>query len=156
MGHSAGATHVACSVARGEGGMAGIVLLSGVYDFTDFVRAGASTNLEAYLGSSGAILREASPLGRLVESGLPILFGCAEFDPPAFQRQTVLLLDALFELKRSFPNVHFAAGHNHFSTVLHIGAQNTRDRILSDRLADFIVSVRTLRHYGAISKDERY
>jgi pimeloyl-ACP methyl ester carboxylesterase len=155
MGHSAGATHVACCVARGEGGIAGVALMSGVYDFADFVKAGASANLEAYLGCNGAIFREVSPLGGLVESGLPILFGCAEFDPPSFQRQTVLLLDALFELKGTFPNVHFAAGHNHFSTVLHIGAQNTHDRIFSDRLSDFITSVHA-RRYGAISKGERH
>jgi acetyl esterase/lipase len=155
MGHSAGAAHVACCVARGERGVAGIALLSGVYDFADFVKAGASTNLEAYLGSNGAIFREASPLGGLVESGIPILLGCAEFDPPSFQRQTILLLNALFELKGTFPNVHFAAGHNHFSTVLHIGARNTDDRMLSDRLSDFIASVTARRFDGTILKGER-
>lgn len=141
MGQSAGATHVAAYAARGGRDVAGIVVMSGVYDFPAGVEDGLRPNLEQYAGDGAAALRSASPLRGLVDGGLPTLFTCAELDPAAFHRQAAMLFDAFFAKTKRFPNVHYNVGHNHISAIAHLGARDTGDQALADRLLEFIRTV---------------
>jgi len=66
------------------------------------------------------------------------MFGVSELDPPMFHQQAKALADAIFAQTKRFPNVLFLPRHNHISQIAHLNAAGTGDRLLSDRLAEFI------------------
>ena len=144
LGQSAGAAHSAMYAARsdlypsGGIGVAGIVLLSGVYDFTTYP---PSDGTRAYIGDADAAAAAASAIDGLLASRAPLLFVAAEFDPPEFQAQAMQLADALFARDGHFPNGLYLPRHNHISQVVHLNAQHTGDPLLSLRLAEFVQSV---------------
>ncbi len=134
MGQSAGASHVATYAANDAGAanaIAGIILLSGVYDFGSFPNA---PNVAAYL--NGANNTDAVP--GIVATNIPLLFCISEFDPPPFHAQTHRLFEALYERDGVVPNIAFLPGHNHISQVANINAGDVQDRGLTERLTDFI------------------
>lgn len=94
MGQSAGATHVMSYVALPElhaapnAGVAGIVLMSGVYDFAG--ELSGSPNVQAYLGDAAAKGVDLIPGFTAVT--LPLMFGISEFDTPPFHEQAHQLL----------------------------------------------------------------
>jgi acetyl esterase/lipase len=139
VGHSAGATHVACYAARADlharagGGVNGLVLMSGNYEFAE-----PSPQAVAYFGSDPAACAEASAIAGVVSSGLPALLVISEFDSPSAHRQTKLLADALYEHDGRNANLLFLPRHNHISMLSHLNAAGTDDSLLSDRLAEFI------------------
>jgi triacylglycerol lipase len=141
LGQSAGAAHAAMYAARpdlspgGRVDVAGIALMSGIYDFSRF---GPGPTLNGYLPDEPGLAARASSVAGLVASNLPVLFVVSELDPPAFQQQAMLLANALFERDGHFPNVVFMPRHNHISQIAHLGAQDVDDLVLSARLAEFI------------------
>ena len=141
LGQSAGATHVATYGARpelhasGGGGVRAIAMLSGVYDFTLLEPAG---NARVYLGDAPDAAAKGSALPALATAGIPLMFGISEFDPPLFHEQAKALTDALYAQTKRFPNVLFLPRHNHISQIAHLNAADTGDRLLSDRLEEFI------------------
>jgi len=143
MGQSAGAAHVATYLARpdlwpqGRPGIAGAVLLSGVYEFGD---ADQSPNVLTYFGDPAAAAA-ASPLAGIVAARIPLLFAVAEFDPPRFHAQAMQLAQALYARDARMPNVLVLAGHNHITEITHLNAPEIDDPMLSDGLADFIVRI---------------
>ncbi len=135
LGTSAGATHVATAIAREPDlPVAGAILLSGIFDFADPELA---ADLAPYIGDDAGSYAARSPLAELVASGIPLMPVMAELDPPAFERQTLALVNALFERDGTMPHFLRLPGHNHFSSALHL---NGEDGWLGERMADFIAS----------------
>lgn len=140
MGQLAGATHVASYAglerfhAAPNGGVTGLIVLSGVYDFVLF---GPSESLVTYLGDRRRSA-EASPLPGLAATPLPLLFGNAEYDPPEFHAQAKALYDARYAQRERSPDYQYLPGHNHISQVAHLNAAWTDDTLLGERLEGFI------------------
>src|SRR5690606_17379474 len=94
MGQSAGASHVASSVAHpdlqdpAELGLSGLILLSGMYDWTTMDPGPMG---RAYLGEDSSLHAARSSLPGLLDCGLPLLVSLAECDPPMFEQQGLQL-----------------------------------------------------------------
>ncbi|ROO87589.1 alpha/beta hydrolase family protein [Actinocorallia herbida] len=120
-GHSAGASHVAGYLA-GHGGtpphVAAAVLLSGIYTLRDAER---NPLLRAYYGGDPALYEAREPLAGLVESGLPVLYGVAEYDPPDFQEQAAAVIAAHFARHGAVPAFAHVQGHHHISEIVSLG-----------------------------------
>jgi len=140
MGQSAGATHVAGYVSqdrfqpRGSTGLAGALLISGIYDA---LTQPPNQFSAAYYGEDPAVRAEASHLAGLVNSKLPLLFSVSEFDPRDFHDQAAQLSSAWHRQHGRVPPLEFLFGHNHLSPVQAIGS--TVDD-LGPRIARFIAA----------------
>jgi acetyl esterase/lipase len=120
-GNSAGAVHVASYVAgqgggRGtDGGLPGVrgaALLSGIYRLRT-PRPGEPEH--AYYGPDPDPAADSLP--GLVASPVPLLFGVAERDPAAFQREAAGVVAAWQDAHGVMPGLVYVGGHNHISTV---------------------------------------
>lgn len=133
MGHSAGATHVASCLSRGEEGVAAAVLLSGIYDLPDGQPA---ERLAAYFGDDPDRYGERSPLPGLLASPVPMLFGVAEWDGPSFHHQATKVIEAFLAERSAMAPFVWVQGHNHISEILSFGIDDT----LSAPLHRFLTS----------------
>ncbi len=138
MGTSAGAAHAAAYAvnarfhAAGDSGLAGLVLLSGLYDMV----SAPGTDLKiAYFGDDPANYEAGSTLQGLTRTTIPLLLVLTELDPPEFQRQTLVLLDQYLKHNHKLPYFVHMNGHNHLSSTMHL---NTSDTLLGDRIRDFV------------------
>jgi acetyl esterase/lipase len=138
MGHSAGAVHVATYVSHPEfhtvkgGGLAGAILLSGVYDLT----AGTAGDPErAYFGADSARYAEQSSLPGLRATKIPLMITSAELDPPGFTRQFDLLKEATCNSASGCAHAFMLPQHSHMSEVYSI---NTTDTRLTDEILEFV------------------
>src|SRR5499427_6985255 len=83
MGHSAGATHVASYVSHPQfhgpkgSGLAGAMLSSGGYDFTE---GDQSEGRIAYFGNDPALLAQRSSVAGLIKTKIPFMINSAELD----------------------------------------------------------------------------
>ncbi|MEY3660668.1 MAG: hypothetical protein RLZZ169_1494 [Pseudomonadota bacterium] len=124
MGQSAGAAHVASYIAHAElyaprpPGVKGIILLSGIYDYSSMP---PSPMEPAYLGEDRSLYASRSSLAGLVASTVPFLVSLAEFDPPQFEAQTLQLLTACLQHRGSLPPFVYGSGQNHVSVAMHLG-----------------------------------
>jgi acetyl esterase/lipase len=137
MGHSAGAVHVASYVAlpklhgpRGTG-LAGAILVSGLYDFSKFPPGPPE---KAYFGEEEAKRAEASTVALLPETRIRVMVVYGELDPAQFIEQSKLMGDALCKANRCSSLLRLPK-HSHMSEVYAI---NTKDRVLSDEIAAFV------------------
>jgi len=136
MGTSAGAVHAASYVAHrefhppGGPGIAGAVLLSGMYDLAPVPRNPLHT---AYFGSDEERYRTASTLPGLVGATVPLLFVLTEMDPPDFQRQGLGVIGAWMQRHGRWPSFVHMLGHNHLSSTMHL---NSPDGFLGERILD--------------------
>lgn len=137
MGQSAGAAHAAAYVAHPQiyapavHGLSGLILLSGLYNFS-----GMSGPLErAYLGPDPTLYAARSALAGLVGSGIPMLVTIAEHDPPLFEAQGLELLVALQQKHGQLPRFVHMLGQNHLSVALYLGLP---DDLLAPQLARFL------------------
>ncbi|MGB7181994.1 MAG: alpha/beta hydrolase [Burkholderiaceae bacterium] len=136
FGQSAGAVHVAGYVARpslrGPGPIAaGAVIMSGIYDLTRFPR---NPFEDAYYGTDTSVMSECSTLDGLVEPDITCLFAIAELDSAAFQAQAAYLVSACVKKTKRWPNIVYANGHNHLSTVYSLGCPEHR---LGEQIIEF-------------------
>lgn len=137
MGHGAGAAHIADYLSHpdlqppGGVGVAGAILISGVYDLTTMPM---SRNLKAYYGDDPDHYAERSAQTGLVEAKIPLLLADAEFDPVDLEKQGSALKEALCAA-RQCPRFILLPGHNHLSEVYAI---NTKDVLLARAISDFI------------------
>ena len=130
MGTSAGAVHVATHLRlRGENGLAGAVLLSGLYGFTPLDERDT-----LYYGPAD-LYPERRPMEAVLAATLPLLVVGAEYDPPRFQAEFAALLSARLDRHGVLPRTFAASGHNHFSLAYHLGTADTR---LADEVLGFI------------------
>jgi len=136
LGTSAGATHAAGAIALDPSTpVAGAILLSGMYDFTD---PALRDILAPYLGEDPLRYADKSPLEALIASEVPLMLVMAELDPPEFERQTFNLAARLLERDGTMPHLVRLPGHNHFTAALHL---NGEDRWLGERIADFVFNL---------------
>jgi triacylglycerol lipase len=137
MGHSAGAAHVAQYVGHPElqavpgGGIAGAIMVSGLFDTTT---AEPNPPLQAYFGTDRSQYAPRSALPGMVASGLPMMLAHAELDPPDFHQQAEQAHSALCAARRC-PDSYRLLGHTHMSEVYSI---NTPDRGLVDAIRAFV------------------
>jgi len=141
MGHSAGAAHVAHYLGHAEfhvapqGGVAGVILFSGVFDPAT---AKPSANLEAYYGADTSRYAEQSPYAGLVQLDLPFLIAVAEWDPQDFYRQAADLHERIRYHGGGHAWYYQLEGHNHMSEMYAIG---TGDEALETLLRSFVRGV---------------
>jgi len=125
MGQSAGGAHVASYLAQtrlhrgGQAGIAGALMISGIYDATT---QPASQFSDAYYGEGPALRSEARHIDGLLASTVPRLFTVSEFDPADFQDQAMQLAQAWHQKKGSYPPLEWLSGHNHLSPAQTIGS----------------------------------
>jgi acetyl esterase/lipase len=137
MGHSAGAVHVASYVSHREfhkvkdGGLAGAIMLSGIYDLT---AGGRGDPERAYFGADAGRYAEQSSLQGLLATKTPLMITSAELDPDAFTQQFDLL-KAACKKPVGCPRAFMLPQHSHMSEVYAI---NTADTRLSDEIRDFV------------------
>jgi acetyl esterase/lipase len=137
MGHSAGAVHVASYVSHREfhkvkdGGLAGAIMLSGIYDLT---AGGRGDPERAYFGADAGRYAEQSSLQGLLVTKIPLMITAAELDPGAFAQQFDLL-KAACRKAGGCPRAFMLPQHSHMSEVYAI---NTADTGLSDEILDFV------------------
>lgn len=137
-GQSAGAVHVASYVAHEAyhavlgGGIAGAVLMSGIYD-----TVGTEPNEmhKAYYGDDASKYGEASCIPGLLQTDAPLLFTVSEFDPRAFQIEAAGLVRAWAEAKSAFPEMHFLTGHNHLTPAQSLGSP---EKEVEELVAEFV------------------
>jgi triacylglycerol lipase len=140
VGQSAGATHVAAYVshdpfhADGTAGIAGAVMVSGVYDPTTQAPNPFSG---AYYGEDPATRSAARLTAGLLASSVRLLFTVSEFDARDFQDQAAQLAQAWHQDKGRYPPLEFLAGHNHLSPAQAIGSAEDD---LGPRIASFVTA----------------
>jgi triacylglycerol lipase len=142
FGHSAGATHAGTYAAMpqfhgGRGiGIGGLILTSGIYDFTDFP---LTDNHKSYTGDGASNLAARSPIGGLRSLAVPALIAAAELDPPPFIDQHRRLIEAMAQSPGGKPRVFTLKGHSHLSLGFSIGTEETA---LTGPILDFVSSVK--------------
>jgi triacylglycerol lipase len=138
MGHSAGAVHVASYVSHPEfhkvkgGGLAGAIMVSGIYDLTATPLADPE---RAYFGNDPARYAERSSLSGLATTDIPLMLAAAELDPPGFVLQFDQLKQATCNRVRGCARTFLLPQHSHMSEVYSI---NTADTRLTDEILDFV------------------
>jgi carboxylesterase type B len=141
MGHSAGAAHVAQYVAHPQfhaapgGGIAGAVLLSGIFDMST---AEANPPLQAYFGKDAARYPQQSAVPGLQAAKVPLFVAYAELDPEDFHQQSRQLHAALCQSGPCAP-LYKLTGHSHMSEIYAI---NTADTSLTAPLKAFVDALR--------------
>lgn len=137
MGHSVGAVHVADYVSRPElhkvkgGGLAGAILVSGIYDMP----ATSVNDYRNYFGADPARHAEQSTLPGLLTTKIPLMTVAAELDPPGFLHQFELLKQASCKRASGCSRAVMLPEHNHMSEVYSI---NTSDTRLTSEIVNFI------------------
>jgi acetyl esterase/lipase len=138
MGQSAGAVHVAGYVSHPElhkvkgGGLAGAIMVSGIYDLTGSPLGDPEI---AYFGSDPSRHAERSSLKGLVESKTPLMISAAELDPPRFIEQYELMKQATCKGAGGCARTFMLPQHSHMSEVYAI---NTADTRLTDQVLEFV------------------
>lgn len=138
MGHSAGAVHVATYVSHPEfqkvkdGGLAGAILVSGIYDLNG---EDAGDPEKAYFGADTSLYTHRSSLQGLQATKLPLMIASAELDPPRLVQQFELLKEAACKGAHGCPRAVMLAQHSHMSEVYSI---NTPDTRLTDEILEFM------------------
>jgi acetyl esterase/lipase len=138
MGHSAGATHVATYVSHPElykvkgGGLAGAIMVSGIYDLTATPLADPE---RAYFGADAARYAERSSLQGLATTGIPLMLAAAELDPPGFVLQFDLMKDAACKRLSGCARATKLQQHSHMSEMYSI---NTGDDRLTQEILKFV------------------
>lgn len=124
FGQSAGAAHAAAYIGHPafhpqEGhGLAGGILLSGVYDLAASNPKSIATG---YFGDNPGLYGERSSILGLSKSELPLLLAVAQYEPSHFERQALRLALAICDRRRPLPRFLQLADHNHFSGLFHLG-----------------------------------
>jgi triacylglycerol lipase len=138
MGQSAGAVHVAGYVSHPElhqmkgGGLAGAIMVSGIYDLTGSPLGDPEI---AYFGSDPSRYAERSSLKGLVESKTSLMISAAELDPPRFIEQYELAKQAICKGPNGCARTFMLPQHSHMSEVYAI---NTADTRLTDQILEFV------------------
>jgi arylformamidase len=134
-GTSAGAVHVATHIQlRPNTTIRGAVLLSALYGIDPYT----DVRDVAYYGDDQQLHAERAPLSAIIETDVPLLIACSEFDPPRFQAETLGLLQRRLERHGRLPRSYIGTGHNHYSFAYHLG---TSDRRLGNEIAAFVRDV---------------
>jgi arylformamidase len=133
IGTSAGSVNIADALQlRPDMAVDGLVLLSGLYGYTP-----RDIRDEAYFGPIDEYQKNA-PRPALVETAIPLMLACAQYDPPRFQAEFLGLSQERLARHGVMPRAVIMSSHNHYSMAMHIGTSDTR---LSNEIIDFIRSL---------------
>jgi triacylglycerol lipase len=138
MGHSAGASHVAGYVSHPEfyrakgGGLAGAIMVSGIYDLATWPVGGVPET--AYYGADTSLYPERSAMKGLLTTDIPLMFAVAEMDLTYFVQQFDLMKEATCKGARGCARSVMLPQHSHMSEVFAI---NTDDKRLTDPILEF-------------------
>ena len=138
MGHSAGAVHVASYVSHPEfhkvknGGLAGVIMVSGIYDLTAMPLAETQ---QAYFGTDPARYAERSSLAGLAATSIPLMLAAAELDPAGFVEQFDQMKQATCKRASGCARAMLLPQHSHMSEVYSI---NTADTRLTNAVVEFV------------------
>ena len=138
MGQSAGGAHTAHYLSHPEvyanqpHGVKGVILLSAMFDF---VTMPSTEKEKAYLGDDASLYNDRSSLEGMLETDIPLLVTMAEYDPPAFQAQTLQFLNAWQGKHGDLPWFVQLLGQNHLSPALTFGLP---DDLLAPQVERFI------------------
>jgi acetyl esterase/lipase len=146
MGHSAGAAHAgscACDkrLQPAEGpGIAGFIVVSGRVRADNRPENPNADKVVAYYGTSDAArLDDASPVSHVAADSVPTLVAWGEYENPLLDMHCAELVFRLSQAKKRSPPVVWLRGHNHTSTIAHIG---TADETLGREILNFIADPR--------------
>lgn len=142
MGHSAGAAHTASYAydkrrhpASGPG-LAGHIVLSGRVRAENLPENPNGEKVVKYYGTSDARqLDDLSPVAHVDANSVPTLVAWGEYENPLIDVHCAELVFRLSQAKRRSPPTIWLRGHNHTSTMAHIG---TSDELLGHSMLDFI------------------
>jgi acetyl esterase/lipase len=139
MGHSAGASHVAGYVSHPQfyrvkgGGLAGAIMVSGIYDLTTCPVGGAAET--AYYGPDTSLYAERSALKGLLATDIPLMFAAPELDLSYFIQQFDLMKEATCKGAKGCARSLMLPQHSHMSEVYAINTEDTR---LTDQILEFV------------------
>ena len=138
MGHSAGASHVAGYVSHPQfykvkgGGLAGAIMVSGIYDLTTWPVGGAAET--AYYGPDTSLYPERSAVKGLLATDIPLMFAVPELDLSYFLQQFDLMKEATCKGAKGCARSFMLPQHSHMSEVYAINTDDTR---LTDQILEF-------------------
>jgi acetyl esterase/lipase len=146
MGHSAGAAH-AGSYAYDKRrhppsgpGLAGLIVVSGRVRAETRPENPNADKVKAYYGTDAAQkLADVSPVSHVDASSVPTFVAWGEYENPLLDVHCAELAFRLADAKRRSPPVMWLRGHNHTSTIAHIG---TADETLGQAILEFIANPR--------------
>ncbi len=146
MGHSAGAAHAGSfaydkRLQPAEGpAIAGFIVVSGRARADDRPENPNADKVVAYYGTSDAArLDDASPVSHVAADSVPTLVAWGEYENPLLDMHCAELVFRLSQAKKRSPPVVWLRGHNHTSTIAHIG---TADETLGREILKFIADPR--------------
>jgi acetyl esterase len=140
MGHSAGATHVSNYLYFNEfhagikEEIAGAILMSGAF----YDARNISGPCMAYYGEDRQRHPSFSIIDRIENSKVPLFITYAEYDPPEFDYQSILLFNAIYNHYRVSPFIKRIINHNHISEVMQF---NTGDNSIGPDIVSFVNSI---------------
>jgi acetyl esterase len=148
VGESAGAAHIATAALvrrfhpKSGLSVAGLVLISGVYDVELELRARRQFKVatpdprnESYFGSDFKRYREMSTIQLIDAAPVPVLITYAELDLPQMQVQAGGLFTSLVTEHSFDPDLQVVRGHNHLTQVYSV---NTGDESLTHLICEFL------------------
>lgn len=146
MGHSAGAAHAGSYAydARHhpiEGpGLAGLIVVSGRVRVEARPENPNAKKVIAYYGTDDPQqLSDFSPVSHVGPESIPTLVAWGEYENPLLDVHCAELVYRLSAAKKRSPPVVWLRGHNHTSTIAHIG---TADETLGQAILDFVANPR--------------
>jgi acetyl esterase len=142
MGHSAGAAHTGSYAydkrrrpADGPA-LAGHIVLSGRVRAETSPENPNGEKVAKYYGTNDAArLDDLSPVSHVDAGSVPTLVAWGEYENPLIDIHCAELVFRLSQAKRRSPPTVWLRGHNHTSTMAHIG---TDDELLGEALLDFV------------------
>jgi acetyl esterase/lipase len=146
MGHSAGAAHAGSyaydkRLQPKEGpGIAGFIVVSGRVRADNRPENPNADRVVAYYGTADAArLDDVSPVSHVGPASVPTLVAWGEYENPLLDVHCAELVFRLSQAKKRSPPVVWLRGHNHTSTIAHIG---TSDETLGREILSFIADPR--------------
>jgi hypothetical protein len=110
----------------------GAVLLSGLYGFEP-----VDAKDERYYGAPETYA-DKSPRQAVVDTALPLLVACSQYDPARFQAEFLGLMQARLAAHGTMPRAILMPGHNHYTLAMHLG---TSDKRLEEEIAAFLEDI---------------
>ena len=146
MGHSAGAAHAGSYAydkrrhpIKGHG-LAGLIVVSGRVRVEARPENPNANKVIAYYGTDDPQkLDDVSPVSHIGSESVPTLVAWGEYENPLLDVHCAELVYRLSAAKKRSPPVVWLRGHNHTSTIAHIG---TADETLGEAILDFIANPR--------------
>lgn len=144
MGHSAGAAHAGSYAydkrrhpADGPG-VAGLIVVSGRVRADVLAENPNADKVKAYYGTDNAAnLNDLSPVSHVDAKSVPTFIAFGEYENPLIDVHCTELAFRFADAKRRAPSVMSMRGHNHTSTIGHIG---TADERLGQAMLEFIAN----------------